>query len=380
MNKDKQITHEMMLAENGDNYNPTDIRTYTCKALSNNPSSEVAIHLSLYNSHKSGKSHFAGGWVETPYGGHFCESSVEFNEKLLAMSLNFPKAANFNQVKLLKSVKLPSLFPSWMMERYEKNDEVVLHHKTPIYYDSKVDMFILFLDTEFFRQTTPTGLNFKNTYHTEVYKGKDGKYYAAFKADSMKSLIDCMSLSDNKSPLKQYVQLYRQRFLDATKAKRVICLAMKIDCHQNPDNDPNNGLPGSSIRLNSDSASRANRETIERLIIAQKTEFELYQGALIDDLIYLMNEEGTINPNAIMCSVKHQRQKKQIIKMHDHNDFTYLMMPYTEADWNSLKTIHDRMFNLMKDLSNFFSAGYNENELLDMPVTEISADTPKLLK
>jgi hypothetical protein len=380
MNKDKQITHEMMLAENGNNYNPADIRTYACKPLAHNPSREVAIHLSLYNSHKSGNRHSAGSWSETPYGGHFCESSVEFHEKVLAMSLNFPKAANFNQVKLLKSVKLPSLFPSWMMERYEKHDDVVLHHKTPIYYDSKVDKFILFLDTEFFRQTTPTGLNFKNTEHTEAYKGKDGKYYAAFKADSMKALIDCMSLSDDKSPLKQYVQLYRQRFLDATKAKRVICLAMKIDCHQNPDNDPNNGLPGSSIRLNSDSASRANRETIERLIIAQKTEFELYQGALIDDLIYLMDEEGTINPNAIMCSVKHQRQKKQIIKMHDHNDFTYLMMPYTEADWNSLKTIHDRMFNLMKDLSNFFSAGYNENELLDMPVTEISADTPKLLK
>lgn len=378
MNKDKEITHEMMLEVNGDNYDPSDIRTYTCKPLSGSPSREVAIHLSLYNSHKSGKRNFSGSWAKTPYGGHFCDGSSEFNEKVTKMALNFPKASEFNQVKLIKTVKLPSLYPSWMMERYQKHEGVVLHHNTPIFYDAKADKFVLFLDTEFFRDTTPTGLSFSTGDHTYIYEGKRGKRYAAFRADSMKELLNCMDLQYDDTPLNKYIQVYKQRFLGAANAERVICLAMKVESSNIQDLD--HGVSGNSIMLNSSTASRSNRNLIQELVISQKTEFELYQGALIDDLIYLMDEDGNIKADAIICSVKHQRQRKEAIQMHHHDDFTYLMMPYTKSDWDSLKMIHERMLNLMSELSNFFSTGYNQNELMDMSVNDIATDTPKLLR
>jgi hypothetical protein len=380
MSKEKLVTHEIMLENNGKNYNHLDIRTYTCKPLANDPSTEVGIHLSLYNSFKNGRSVFSGSWSKTPYGGHFCESSVEFSIKIRKMALNFPKASNFNQVKLMKNLDLPSLYPSWMMERYKKHKNVIIHHNTPLYYDTSTDKFILFLDTEFFRETTPTGLNFGKTEHTDTYKGKDGKLYAAFRADSMKELLSCMSLQDENSSFCKYTEIYKQRFLDAANAERVICLAMKTESHHEAVKNNNNGLSGNSIILNSDAASKSNRKVIQQLVIAQKVEFEIYQGALIDNLIYLMDEEGNINPTAIICSVKHQRQRKEIIKIDKHDDFTYLMMPYTETDWNLLKEVHKRMFNLMKELSDFFVSGYSENELLDMPVSQIAEKTPKLLR
>ena len=376
MSRDKRVSYQDMVEANGEGYDPSDIRTYTCKPLASGPVYEVAIHISLYNEHKQGTTHRAGSWTETPYGGHFCEGSVEFNRKVAEMGLNFPKAANFKQIKLLKTAKLNTLWPSWIMERYDFHEGVVTKNDVPIFYDMKSDKFLVFLDTEFFKQTTPSGLNFLNSEYKHIYTGKDKKDYAAFRADSMTGLIDCL----NGEPFFEYVKIYKQRFIDAAKGQRVICMAMKTKSNQFKEEDSAWGLVGNSVNLNCGVASRSNRNKIKELVLAQNTSFELYQGSLIDDLIYLMDDDGNIYPDAIMTSVKHARLREEYIKTENHGDYTFLMMPYTEQDWTALKAINNRLLSLMTELSEFFDAGYQQDALFDMSVNTIESKTPKLLK
>lgn len=366
--KQTKLTYNQLVELNGPGYDPSDIRTYTCLPLASGPAMEIAIHLSVEKAHKTGKGTFAGIFNETPYGEHFTDFSTETNVKVNKMVLNFPKAAEFSNLKLLKSLELPSLYPSWMVERYNNDtrDKLSTQHQTPIFYDLSSNKFVVFLDTEFFRGTTPMGLQFPTSKHTQVYKSKEGKTYGAFVADSMADIIALMNDRLEEKPFQDYLQSYRQRFLDASKGERVICLALKTSSNMDKDD---------WFSIASSGASRSNRDLMKSLVLSQKSSFELYQGALIGDLIYLMDENGELYPDAIMCSTKHQRLKKEVIQIHNHDDYTFLMMPYNEADWVSLKGLHERMLALMNELNRFFLSGYNQEGLFDASVKQLAKPT-----
>lgn len=368
----KKLTFQELVEANGPGYNPGDIRTYTCLPLAGGPAMEIAIHLSLESEHKSGKGTFAGRHQSTPYGGHFTNYSVETQRKVSNMIIHFPKASEFPSLKLLKSLDLPTLYPSWMIERYgkEASDNLMLRHSTPIFYDLSSNKFVLFLDTEFFQGTTPEGLKFPVTANTKIYTGKDKRAYAAFQADTLKGLVELMEGRAEATPFQDYLQIYRQRFLDASKGERVICLAMKTTS-TSPEHGPA-GVDKRAVALHSSSASRSTRETIQKLVLAHNTHFELYQGALIGDLIYLMDEQGALYPDAIMCSTKHQRLRKEVITIYKHDDYTFLMMPYDEEDWLTLKRLNERMLDLMNEINTFFKSGYNKEGLYDASVKQLT--------
>lgn len=365
LTRDNDLTLEKIQSLSDENYNPNDIRTYTAPPLSKYPRNDVKANIALLKNSK--KEAYGGSTYQTPLGSFFGESSVELDEKTGHMVLNFPKATNFNQIKQLKLMNVHGLLPSWMIERYEIQDEFVYRQKTPIFYDTAKDKFLVFFDTEFFRDLTPSALNFKGD-NLAIYHGKDKKPYGAFIADSMKELKE-VTCNKKGTPFCNYLNKYRQRFLDATKGQRVIVVAMK---HRDEnERHSNSDLTGM--------ASYSDPNVVRQLVLRQEAKFELYQGALIDNLIYLMDEDGKINPSAIMVSAKHRRNSKERIKLEDHGDYTLLMMKYTEKDWNMLKSIHQRLSQLLDELSKFFDSGYNEDQIMDNSVSMISSEKPMLL-
>ena len=93
----------------------------------------------------------------------------------------------------------------------------------------------------------------------------------------------------------------------------------------------------------------------------------------------MMDENGTLYPDMMLCCEKVLRNRKEIIQIHHHDDFTYLVMPYTEDDWGMIKALHARLVSLLNELENFFKQGYNPDSLMDQSLNTLKVNAPRLL-
>jgi hypothetical protein len=359
----KTVSFEEIQQLNGADYDPKNNRTYQCQPLLKSPASDIKAHLALANAKKMSNSLY-----QTPYGHFYGEKTVELTEKVNNMVLHFPKAANFSQIKQLKTALLPSYYPSWIVERYQVGDNINYHQNIPIFYDTKFDRFLVFLDGSFFDVIKPSALHFTQSEHFTLYEGKDKKMYGAFIADTMTCLVkEVLSLSKD-SPYSTHLVKYRQHFLDATDGERVICLALKREDFDN-----------SSFNLLSSVHSDSNKSLLNKVMTQCTLKFEFYQGALINETIFMMNEDGTLYPDLMLCCEKILRNREEVIQIHHHDDFTYLVMPYTDDDWTMIKTIHSRLVALLQDLEGFFKQGYNQDSLMDKNIHLLKPSTSHLL-
>lgn len=356
------LTFEALKALNGEGYDPTDIRTYQCPALHGSPRKEVQAHMALAGLY--GKTNSSS--YTTRLGSFFGHSSVEFINKTSNMVLRFPKASAFNQLKLIKSLELPSLFPSWMIERYELEDNVTLQHLTPVFYDARHHKFVAFLDIDFYRDLSPASVKFEGIPNFRMMHDKNKKSYGAFTGNTFKELTDnVMSLrTGEESSFQQVVKIYRRHFLNAANGERVICVGFKHTCSAR-----------SSHELLTDVHTYSSSDLVTILTRFQSADFELYQGALIDDTIYLMDDEGKLYPDAMVLATKQRRKKANNDKFlrASSKDFTYFTIPYADADWQKLVAIHERVNSIMTELQSFFLSGSLPNEKHDKPLSELRA-------
>lgn len=361
MTVNKTLTFETLRALNGEGYDPADISTYTCPAICSTPRKEVQAHLALSGYGKTNSASYT-----TRIGGFFGHSSVEFINKVSNMVLRFPKASDFNQLKLIKSLELPSLYPSWMIARYGLDDNVTLHHLTPVFYDARHHKFVAFLDADFYRDISPAAVKLGNIPNFCTMQNKKGKTYGAFTADTFKELTNSVVADNTKedSSFQQAVRVYRRHFLNAANGERIICVGFK-----------HNGSTKSSYELLTGVHSYSNSDLVSNLTRFQSVAFELYQGALVDDMIYLMDDEGTLHPDAMVLATKQRRKRAEgdkFLKV-SNKDFTYFTIPYTDHDWKKLVAIHDRVKSIMSELQSFFSSGSLPNEKHDKPLSELRA-------
>lgn len=363
---DKTLTFEALKALNGEGYDPADIRTYKCPAICANPRKEVQAHLALSGYGSTTRSSYT-----TRIGSFLGHSSVEFIKKVSNMVLHFPKASDFNQLKPIKSLELPSLYPSWMIERYELDDCVTLQHLTPVFYDARQHKFVAFLDTDFYRDLSPASVKFGNIPNYHTMQDKNGKPYGAFTADTFKELTNSVisTKTGEDSSFQQVVKVYRRHFLSASNGERVVCVGFK-----------HKASTKSSHELLTDVHSYSHSDLVSKLTRFQSVAFELYQGALVDDMVYLMDDDGTLHPDAMVLATKQRRKRAEGDKFLQGTtkDFTYFTIPYTDHDWQKLVAIHERVNSIMTELQSFFLSGTLPNEKHDKPLSELKA-TPAFL-
>lgn len=365
MSERKTLTFDDLKALNDENYDPADIRTYTCKAICGSPTREVQAHMALSGHGDS----IGGSSYNTNIGSFLGHSSVEFIEKVAGMILHFPKASQFNQLKAIKTAKLPSFYPSWLIERYELFDEVERHHKMPVFYDASIHKFVVFLDEGFYRDLSPSAINFKDVPNFRIIHDKKKKPHGAFVADTYRELteevLDTQKRRDcDDSPFLQAKKLYRRHFVSAAQGERVICVAIEHE----------EGADG-KYRMLSSVHSYSSTNMLVELVRHQRSSFELYQGALIDDTIFLMDDDGVLHPDVMVEATKLRRQKAKANphSLRTETEFTYFTIPYTDEDWKLLTSIHERLKSLMTELECFFASGALPDARYDKPIAELTA-------
>ncbi len=362
MSNKKTLRYEDVLQLHDDSYDPADNRTYQCPPLCSSPTQEIKAHLAL-SGYGTGSSAYT-----TTMGSFFGHSSVQFDDKVDGMVLHFPKASDFTQLKLIKHAKLPSLYPSWIIERYSYTDKVQTYHKVPVFYDTNVHEFLVPLDIEFFTEFSPQALKMTKLPNFRTMSDKSGRTNGFFTAATYKELTDVVLKRSHseESPFSLAKKVYRRHFLNAANGERVICVGIK---HREGNAEGYKLLTGVH--------SASDRDIFQQLVRYQTASFELYQGALIEDTVYLMEDDGTLHPNAMALDVKTRKQRAATNPTSSlcitDKDYTYYTIPYSADDWNLLVSIHERLHNLMTDLEGFFASGARPNERHDRPLSELKA-------
>ena len=283
--------------------------------------------------------------------------------------LHFPKASDFaDSIQKIEDKKLTTLYPSSLIEKYDLKDNVSYSQKTPIFYDKKAGLFFVAMDERFLVDITADEIIDGGLKNVRVYQNKTRKSnYLAFTAITTSQLIS--DLKEKGKTLDIVKTIYRRRFLKMRDAKRVIVLKFETD---NQDSMTTKGTSQFNIPNYSD------RDSVIDLMYRQKMEMEIFQAAQIETHFYLMDELGIINPKAIInFNVNETDYDKNKAEVEDeltyktrNGGLTYLVIKYTQEDWDFIKNLQEKMHQLSRDLESFFLSTKTEIGLSDKSFSE----------
>lgn len=358
MTKNTNITYDFVASQNGENYNQEDNRTFTGELLGETPYSDLIRHMSLI---KNGGS--ASTLITTIQGSFFGRGSVELNNKAADKVFHFPKASDFNlKVIKMKDVKLETLYPASMIYRYSLKRDFDYSQKTPVFVDVKRNLFFIVMDERFLKDLTADEILHEKIKNVSIYNSKDKKTnYLAITGHSYDELMS--NLTEVDKSYDKLKSIYKRHFLNLQESKRVIVLKYKTE---NEETIERKHLSQFTIPNFSDNESVAN------LVMRQNMELEIFQAAQIENLFYLMDEEGIINSKAIIIydeketdaiGFKNSCERNKMYYKNMGN--TYLIMDYTEEDWLFIKNLQQKMHQLCKDLESFFLSTKTEIGISD---------------
>lgn len=342
----KKCTFEELILENGEDYNPKDIRTYKGRLFSKYPNRDIYKHLTINPDY-----FYLTGTLE---GTAFADDKV----------LYFPTSKDFkNKVILIKNIKLQTFYPSWLIEKYNiEPKDISYQQKTPIFYNVNTSSFFISMDEKFLDDIKPEQLNYSDFNDVQILKSKDlTKNYFTFNADTIEELI--YKIKNHEGSYKKLKQNYSRLFINLKKGKRVIVLKFEND---NQDTLINNSSQQFDIPNFSD------KKAVFELMHRQKMEIESFQAVLVDQLFYLTDDNGSINSNAIIRYDESDTVINSNIKtIFSNGGDTYIVLDYTDNDWMLIKSIQEKLYSLCKELNDFFVSTKTEIGLSDKSFSDV---------
>jgi hypothetical protein len=360
----EKITYQLIAEENGgeDIYKPNDNRTHIGLPLGRTPAIDMQCHMGLRKDGNGGNS------ISTVRGVSFHGvSNIELMKDAGNRVFHFPKASNISgQIIKIKTAKLRTLYPASMVSKFSlKESQLEYSQQTPIFYDNGVDLFFIVMDERFLKDLTANEIlsDTRKTKDIKVYESKSRKTsYLAITGKTMPELLE--NLKGNGSAFDTIKTNYRRRFIDLKNSKRVIVLRYETDNEESMKD-----INSHQISI----PSHSNRANVIALMMRQKMEMEIFQAAQVEDLFYLMNENGDIDSKAIVSFNENETdydfRKRNLenegsIKI-TNGGLTYLVVNYTIEDWEFIKQLQIKMHTLCRELESFFLSTKTEIGLED---------------
>lgn len=367
-----EYVQEYFEAENGDGYKADDNRTYIDAPLATKPHLDIAYHIAAPNRGKNSNT-----VVSTLFGSFMGNIYEETYRKAGNRVFHFTKASNFrDNVKSIVTVDLPMLFTTWHIERYNILKDFTYRQQTNIYYDVKGQYFFVAMDERFFDNFETSEIYYQEDHRNEKIKAqikntKDNKELLIIYADTIEELKKEIEEDGNTFDILH--KRYKQRFLNLQDLEKVIVLRYETE---NEDTLKNKHTNQFSITNNRDN------NAID-FIMRQNMAMEMFQAAKTDDGFYYLIDENTseIQTKAIIyidedkTSIEYINQEKNCEYGTYKGGSTFLIMPYSESDWDMLKNIQNRLHSICRELESILQSSKTEVGKLDKPISSLDALT-----
>jgi len=353
---------------NGPGYKPSDIRTYKMQPLANTPAADVEVHLSVPNEGGRGRT-----LVRTNLGNFSGDQSIQTEEKASRSVLHFPTPTIIDTPKgIVKtdSIKLVTLYPSWIVTRYSQNDKrlgVTTHHPVPLFLDKKTKQFLYFFDESFLDEIDPKELTQNvDRKHWSVYKGKDGRKHLALTTYNFTDILNIGDSRDEENPVnlafKGVRANYKRLMIDAQSLEKVIVAQYQFDSRQ--PRPIEGAMPDGDNRI---------------------LGLHFFKAARHENTYYRITEDGSLDTRVSVSVTRSSDDKDSMIGRNqgaigrnwaqNSENVVTVVLPFTDQDWDHLVHLSQALSQLQNDLWSLFK-GCESNEAIDRSLGESAKALP----
>jgi len=291
--------------------------------------------------------------------------TVESDIKARNNVLHFPAAKDLakNQLVKIKDKDLTTFYPLSMVQRYELNESnLIYRQKTPIFYDKKIDKFVVLLDYRFARDISALSTEFPlDNQLVQIYPSKEQTFpYVGLVFDSM-SDID----KENAPAFEHFFSEYKNYKMTLQKGEKVIILRYKT-------------LQDDKINLLRFNHANSN-DILGNAIHTQSFHFEHAVAVRFGKRYYLCD----VNGNIIQKTAFNFDKKNEQAPVSDSQDLrnyrpkidsdaeTYVV-PYSEEQYKIISGLADRLQLIHTELADIFRGASDmnshvDNQLLSLP-------------
>lgn len=281
-----------------------------------------------------------------------------------AKSLSSNSDKGFN-LQLIKYKDKESLIPLSLMKRYERPlYEIVYTQKNPIFFDLHSEKFVCILDNRILRDMVDNPefkTNIFNIPDISIVKTKNNEQIV-LSYDSLSDLYD-----DKTGIYAKVKQCYLKQMLKIFPGEDVIIVNYSLDENKETHFSPNGGY----------SPVIPPQEIISHIFSSANIQFEFLKARKIAPNYFYLYENGKLNINSPFHLDK-EKQRKAIDSQNSQTvqsimlgrDNPVTVVPYSEADWQVLSLLKEKMDNIFTDLDSLLLKQKNKDSL-DKPLTQI---------
>lgn len=330
-------------------YDKNDNDTYIEK-LGNSPYQDTLLHM-----FRNEKGRVVGG------NGIVGDFTVESDIKARNNVLHFPAAKDLakNQLVKIKDKDATTFYPLSMVHRYELNESNLNYRqKTPIFYDKKIDKFVVLLDYRFARDISALTTEFSlDKALVQIYPSKEQSFpYVGLVFDSMNDI------DKKEAPaFEHFLNEYKNFKMTLQTGEKVIILRYKT-------------LQDDRINLLQFNHAN-NNDILGNAIHTQSFHFEHAVAVRFGKRYYLCDQEGKILQKTAFQFDK-EKEQAPASKSQDLRDYrpkidsdaeTYVV-PYSEEQYKIISGLANRLQLIHSELANIFRDATNANDSVDHSV------------
>lgn len=331
--------------------------TYT-RRYSLNPAHDAEVH--MYR-HERGPTTLAG-----EHGFYSGESAARARNAVLQFHPPHNKLLTY-----IKNIKVKTLMPMSLLIRYERNgNHLAWEQSTPVYYDTKLDKFVLLMDVRFLRDTDYESLGLQLTLNHQAKHGykiyesgeRDdqsrkplliGVHFSSIEA--IKEASDNLGVTEARNPLSYLHDLYageRQRMTQGTK----ILLIRALSSARNR-----------SMIVDLDGRSQPS-------VISRHFGLEFTVAYKFDDRYYLADEQGEIDKTRHfrLNKAREQGQKAPNDWQFAQEKGDLIILEYSADQHNVLLELSSRLQTFHDDLQSIFKQSIASGSDIDAPLHAVT--------
>lgn len=372
----QQLTHEFLCDQNGEDYSPSDIRTYCDEPLAFSPSDEIYFRRTLEAESKAKMSSGGGSVFQTTKGNVLISPTLINRDSCSNMVCKFPTTKDFEQGNIvkIKSIKLKTILPKRLVERYRFNRNIpnVTHAQSvPVFYNSKSEKFFVTLDVDFLSDFSYTDLEEGiKEFGLRNYNGKKNTSFLAIEADTLSDLknkTDCFA-----NLIDGFAKFYQQLFIDYQRAERII-----VAMFDAKTNERDGYIPDKLDNFKSP-------HSLASYLHSSKADFCFYQAAKVNNKAYLIDSEGKISHKCVLYIAPEETVSKldkdfeapkglEGFKFHSDRLSAYLIMPFTQQDWDILLDLDARLKKLYLEIEQVLFKAVTPHTEMDRGLTTLAS-------
>lgn len=332
-------------------YDKNDNDTYL-EILANTPARDVMLHMFRDSSGRVAEVTRDGVSIN----GHFTsESPSTARDNVLRFAP--PKVTG---LKLIKKILLETLLPMSLVHRYDLSAESLAHtQETPIFYDAKLEKFVVLLDNRFLRDVNLNELKLDNEIYPlmrESIAAYDPWHPTPGEPKNLGMLFDTLDAArqacTKDSPETVYGRLkhlYRTYRLLQSQGEKVIVIKGMSKFGQRAQI-----LHGVSADASTHAVSTAAYNL--EFVVAYK----------FGNQFYLITADGKLDQKKSFTLDKIKQQNPN--PMHRTKDGDVLVVPYSDSQLAMLNMLAGKLNAFHEEILGFLRGSEQRDELLDAPL------------